>query len=360
MKFTNNPKVLVVDDTIFNIDIAVNALETSYDLSVALSGEEALTAVSRELPDLILLDITMPGMDGFEVCKHLKNNDLTHDIPIIFITAINSLPSKTLAFELGAADYITKPFDVKELQVRVKTQIELKYAQELMSSENFNLEKLVKIRTLEIEKMRGAIIGALASLAESRDNDTGQHIKRTEHYVRCLAENMLSRGIYSNVLSPDYLELIVQATPLHDIGKVGVPDNILLKPGKLSAEEFEIMKLHTLHGRRALVVAQAEADYHPFFDVAKDIVTYHHERWDGTGYPSSLKGDQIPLSARLVALADVFDALTSARVYKEAMSTADAMKIIIHSEGTHFDPAVVHTFLLCADAFTSISKKYSD
>lgn len=360
MKTPQKPKILVVDDTVFNIDVAMTALQDDYDMSVALSGKEALEAVNRELPDLILLDITMPEMDGFEVCKYLKANDLTQDIPVIFITAINSLASKTTAFEIGAADYITKPFDIKELQIRVKTQLTLKNAQEMLSSENMSLEKMVKLRTHEIERLRGAIISSLASLAESRDNDTGQHIKRTVEYVRCLGEKMLRDGIYQDLLNEDFLEMIIQATPLHDIGKVGIPDQILLKPGQLTTEEFEIMKQHTIHGRRALVVAQAEADYHPFFDVAKDVVTYHHEKWDGTGYPSGLKGSQIPISARLVALADVFDALTTRRCYKAALPFEDAFKIIVHGDGTHFDPLVVQTFLECTDAFTHIQKKFAD
>lgn len=353
-------KILVVDDTEFNIDVVVNALDDLYDVRVAMRGIDALALIEADLPDLILLDISMPEMDGFEVCQRIKTIPNAQGIPVIFVSANSHLESKMRAFELGGVDYIVKPFDIKEIQSRIKTQLELKFSRELLSNENHNLAKMVRMKTTEVMQMRSAIIQTLASLAETRDDDTGRHILRTQHYVKIMLDYMLQNGIYAELLSAELAETIVLATPLHDIGKIGIPDAILLKPGKLTADEFEIMKRHTLLGRNAMEVARITTDNHAFFDIAKDITYSHHEHWDGTGYPEGLSGSQIPLAARLVALADVYDALISKRIYKSAMNHSDATKIIIKGFGTHFDPAIVEVFLQRIDAFHLVAAKYAD
>lgn len=353
-------KILVVDDTEFNIDIIVDALDDLYDIRVAMKGTDALKLVEMDPPDLILLDISMPEMDGFELCTLLKDMPTAKNIPIIFISANSHLEYKMRAFELGGVDYIVKPFDISEIQSRIKTQLELKYSRELLSDENHNLAKLVRIKTNEVTQMRSAIIQTLASLAETRDDDTGHHILRTQHYVRVMLEYMLAHNIYSNYLTSEIAEVITLATPLHDIGKIGIPDAILLKPGHLTAEEFEIMKQHTVLGRNSMEVARQATDSNYFFEIAKEITYSHHEKWDGTGYPEGLVGDQIPLSARLVALADVYDALISKRVYKDPINHTIATKIIIKGFGSHFDPTLVDVFLQKIDDFNMIASKFTD
>jgi putative two-component system response regulator len=353
-------KILIVDDTEFNIDIIVDALDDLYDIRVAMRGADALELVELDPPDLILLDISMPEMDGFEVCSRLKDMPSARNIPIIFISANSHLESKMRAFDLGGVDYIVKPFDIKEIQSRIKTQLELKYSRELLSDENHNLAKLVRIKTNEVIQMRSAIIQTLASLAETRDDDTGHHILRTQHYVRIMLEYMLEHKIYGDLLTNELAEVIILATPLHDIGKIGIPDAILLKPGHLTTEEFEIMKTHTLLGKRSLEVAQKATNNNFFFEVAKEIAHYHHEKWDGTGYPEGLSHEQIPLSARLVAVADVYDALVTKRVYKDPISHNMASKVIIKGFANHFDPTIVDVFLQKIDDFHLIATKFGD
>lgn len=353
-------KILVVDDTAFNIDIVVDALEDLYDLRVAMRGKEAIDLVKAELPDLILLDISMPEMDGYEVCRAIKQIPGAQNIPVIFVSANSHLESKMTAFELGGVDYIVKPYDIKEIKIRIKTQLELKFSRELLSNENSNLDKMVRMKTNEVIQMRSAIIQTLASLAETRDDDTGQHILRTQFYVKAMLEYMVIHKIYEDQLSPEFIENTVLATPLHDIGKIGVPDAILLKPGKLSPEEFDIMKQHTLMGQKSMAVAEEATSNSLFFKIAKEITYSHHEKWDGSGYPEGLSGQDIPLSARLVALADVYDALISKRVYKPAMNHSDAAKLIIKGDGLHFDPALVEVFLQIIDEFNHIALKYKD
>lgn len=354
------PKVLVVDDTEFNIDVLIGALEDLYDLRVAMRGREAIALVKKELPDLILLDISMPEMDGFEVCQHIKALPGAENIPVIFLSANVHLESKMKAFELGGVDYIVKPFDIKEIKIRIKTQLELKFSRELLSNENSNLDKMVRMKTDEVVQMRSAIIQTLASLAETRDDDTGHHIIRTQFYVKAMLDYMSLHGIYTDLLTPEFIENTVLATPLHDIGKIGVPDAILLKPGRLTPEEFETMKLHTVMGQKSMAVAEEATANSLFFKIAKEITYSHHEKWDGSGYPEGLSGSSIPLAARLVAVADVYDALISKRVYKEAMSHSEASKIIIKGDGLHFDPTLVEVFLQIIDEFHHIALKYSD
>lgn len=321
-----NAKILAVDDTELNIDIIVNALQDNYDLRVAMKGSEALRLIHEELPDLILLDINMPEMDGFEVCQIIKQIPGAEDIPVIFVSANSHLESKIKAFELGGVDYIVKPYNVFEIKSRINTQLEIKFSRELLSNENSNLTKMVNLKTQEVLQMRAAIIQTLASLAETRDDDTGHHITRTQQYVKVMLDHMKHLSHYKAILTDELVENIILATPLHDIGKIGIPDAILLKPGRLSPEEFEIMKGHTHMGMKAMQVA-AEA---------------------------------IPLAARLVAIADVYDALISKRVYKEAMGHSEAVKVIIKGEGHHFDPGLIEVFLQTIDDFNAIAQRYKD
>jgi len=358
MFYDRNPKVLIVDDTEENIDILVDAFGDAYDLSVALNGEDALEAVQEEIPDLILLDIMMPGMSGYDVCEKLKADKVTRNIPILFLSAITDSASKTKSFELGAMDYITKPFELSEVKARVQVHLELKFAREFLRNQNEVLEELVESRTKEVQKTRAATIYTLAALAETRDPETGSHIKRTQWYMLYLAEHLSNLPKYKDVLTPDYVKLLFESAPLHDIGKVGVSDAILLKPGKLNDDEFEEMKRHTMYGRDALIVAEKELGENSFLRLAREIAYYHHERWDGTGYPLGLSKSDIPLSGRIMALADVYDALISARVYKPPLTHEVAKRIIIEAKGAHFDPEVVDAFLEIEQKFLEIAQRF--
>lgn len=355
--------VLVVDDTEANVDILVDALGDLYDISVAMDGESALEAVADETPDLILLDIMMPGMDGYEVCRRLKEDAATAKIPVIFLTALTEIENKTKGFETGAVDYITKPFEVREVQARVETHLSLVLASRELQMQNEILESKVAERTLELSQTQDVTIHSLATLAETRDNETGGHILRTQRYVGALATYLATKQKYSEKLSKRTIELFFKSAPLHDIGKVGVPDAILLKPGKLTDEEFTIMKTHAELGYQALVRAEEAfnmKDMPSFLEHARDIAFTHHEKWDGRGYPRGLAGEDIPLSGRIMAVADVYDALICKRVYKPPMPHEKAAQIIRGDSGTHFDPEVVEAFDACEDDFRRIAAEFAD
>lgn len=358
MDYQQSGKILVVDDTESNIDVILDSLQDNYDLTVATNGYDALEIIAEEIPDLILLDVMMPGINGYEVCQKLKLDDTTKDIPIIFLTAVKDITDKTKAFELGAVDYITKPFDVMELKARVKTHLELKFAKKMLFDQNRFLEEMVRKRTEELYKTQAATIYSLAALAETRDTETGEHIKRTQYYIKTLCLGLRNMGIYTDYLDDKTISMLFDSSPLHDIGKVGVPDNILLKPGKLTNEEFEIMKLHTVYGKNALEIAEKELGSNSFLSLAKEIAFTHHEKWDGSGYPLGLKESEIPISGRLMALADVYDALISSRPYKKAFSHEEAKDIIVKGSGSHFDPDVVKAFLNYEKDFILIKDKY--
>jgi putative two-component system response regulator len=355
--------VLVVDDTEANVDILVAALGDLYDVSVAIDGETALEAVDEDPPDLILLDIMMPVVDGYEVCRRLKGNESHANIPVIFLTALSEIENKTKGFQLGAVDYITKPFEVVEVQARVKTHLSLVLARRELEMQNQILEIMVAERTLELAQTQDVTIHSLATLAETRDNETGSHILRTQHYVKAIAEKMAQDPKYSHELDSKTVELFFKSAPLHDIGKVGVPDAILLKPGKLTDEEFEKMKTHSELGYEALVKAEDvfELEHKPnFLAHAREIARTHHEKWNGKGYPKGLSGEKIPISGRIMALADVYDALICKRVYKDAFSHEKAVEIIKEGRGTHFDPDVVDAFLAIEDQVKRIATRFND
>ena len=355
--------VLVVDDTEANLDILVDALGDVYDVSVAMDGESALEAVEEEPPDLILLDIMMPGMDGYEVCSRLKQSPAYAKIPVIFLTALTEVENKTKGFQLGAVDYITKPFEVLEVQARVKTHLSLVLASRELEMQNEILEEKVAERTRELAQTQDVTIFSLATLAETRDNETGGHILRTQRYVEVLARQLAQKPHHADFLTPKTINLLFKSAPLHDIGKVGVPDAILLKPGKLSDEEFDIMKTHAELGFQALVKAEEAFnldDKPTFLDHARDIALCHHEKWNGKGYPRGLQGEDIPLAGRIMAVADVYDALISKRVYKPPFSHGKATGIIREDSGTHFDPELVEAFLAVEDEFQRIAAEYAD
>lgn len=356
------PTILVVDDTPDNITLLCSLLGEDYRNKVATNGPKALKITSSDpKPDLILLDIMMPEMDGYEVCRQLKADPNTRDIPIIFLTAKTQEGDETKGFELGAVDYITKPIVPPILMARVHTHLALQDARKYLEKQNEILEEQVDERTKQLAALQDAIIIAMASLAETRDNDTGHHIRRTQHYMKELALCLRQHDHFAEVLDDKTIEILYKSAPLHDIGKVGVPDRILLKPGKLTPEEFEEMKNHTVYGRDAIIAAEKSlASPDNFLVTARDIAYCHHEKWDGTGYPRGLVGNAIPLLARLMALADVYDALITKRVYKDAIAHEEAVGIIEKGRGTHFDPEVVDAFLEIKDRFAAIAEEFSE
>jgi len=356
------PTILVVDDTPDNLTVMSGLLKDLYKVKVANSGERALKiAASSTPPDLVLLDIMMPGMDGYEVLRHLRTDPQTRDIPVIFLTAKSEVEDERMGLELGAVDYITKPISPPIVLARVKNHLDLKRRRDFLKSKNEFLEQEVANRTQEVKAIQDVTILALASLAETRDNDTGAHIRRTQLYVRALARKLQDHPRFAWFLTDANIEILYKSAPLHDIGKVGVPDSVLLKAGKLTDEEREIMNTHTTLGSKSIEEAEARLGTKVgFLTMAKEIAFSHQEKWDGSGYPQGLSGDQIAISARLMALADVYDALISKRVYKPPFTHEEARDIIVKSRGSHFDPDIVDAFLAVEDEFRAIAAEYAD
>lgn len=355
--------ILAVDDTPDNLLLISGLLKNDYHLRVANGGERAIKiAQSENPPDLILLDIMMPDIDGYEVCRILKADKKTSAIPIIFLTAKSEIDDETKGLELGAVDYITKPISPPIVMARVKAHLALKRMQDFLRDQNAYLESEVKKRTEEVVAIQDVTIHAMASMAETRDNETGNHIRRTQHYVKVLAEKLRYHPRFEKFLNNDKtIEMLFKSAPLHDIGKVGIPDAILLKPGRLTRQEFDVMKSHTTLGRDAIVHAEKNLGIEvPFLQYAKEIAYSHQEKWDGSGYPDGLSGDNIPISARLMAVADVYDALVSRRVYKAPMLHDDAVKIMLDGRAQHFDPDMIDAFIACQDQFKLIGEKYAD
>ncbi|MCT0224614.1 HD-GYP domain-containing protein [Synechococcus sp. CS-1328] len=356
------PTVLVVDDARENLQLINALLKQQYHVRLATNGQSALKMLQQlPYPDLILLDIVMEGMDGYEVCRALKQDPALMELPVIFLTARTEVQDEEKGFESGCVDYITKPISPSILKARVATHIQLKAANDILKDNNAYLAAEVIRRTSEVQAVQDTTIMAMASLAETRDNETGMHIKRTQHYVRLVAEYLSKIPKYAEELPLEQIQILFKSAPLHDIGKVGIPDAILLKPGGLSVSEFEIMKTHPALGRITIEHAE-ETLVSPssFLLTAKQIAYSHHEKWDGSGYPEGLAGEAIPLSARMMALADVYDALVNKRVYKPAFSHQEATEIIVKGRGSHFDPAIVDAFLDLAEDFQQIAVLYKD
>ncbi|GAB2658656.1 HD domain-containing phosphohydrolase [Vibrio panuliri] len=361
MHQVNRATILAVDDTPTVIDIVKSILSDEYTVQAATKAETAFKIISKRKPDLILLDVMMPDIDGYQMCEQLKASPETQDIPVIFLTAKSQEVNETTGLALGAVDYITKPICPTILKQRIKNHLSLKSARDQLAEQNELLENKVRERTRQLSDLQDVALVAMGALAESRDPETGNHIRRTQNYVRTLATELAKLDKYQSILLPEVITAMAKSAPLHDIGKVGVVDSILLKPGPLTAEEFEEMKRHTEYGYAAICAAEGSLGYADnFLLFAKEIVYCHHEKWDGSGYPRGLSGEDIPLSARIMALADVYDALISQRVYKPAFSHEKAIAIITEGRGHHFDPVLTDVFLANAEKFREIAVAYSD
>ncbi|NIC40208.1 HD-GYP domain-containing protein, partial [Aquabacterium sp. A08] len=354
--------VMVVDDTPQNLALMSELLRHQYRVVVANSGERALKLLqSGPPPDLILLDIMMPGLDGYEVLRRIMADPASARIPVIFLTAKAEVDDETRGLALGAVDYITKPISPPIVLARVRTHLALKASADFLRDQADYLAAEVARRTRQVEAVQDVTVLALSSMAETRDDETGNHILRTQRYVKCLAEQLRDHPRFRATLTPDYIQLLYKSAPLHDIGKVGIPDHILLKPARLTPEEFEVMKTHTTIGHNAIARAErALGTELEFLRPAKEIALSHQEKWDGSGYPQGLAGEAIPLSARLMALADVYDALISKRVYKPAFPHEQALAIIQEGRGSHFDPDVVDAFLQVHERFRGIAQSFAD
>jgi putative two-component system response regulator len=354
--------ILIVDDLPDNLAVLGDILLPRYRVLVASTGERALhIAAAWPRPDLILLDVMMPRMDGYQVLARLREEPRTRDIPVIFVTAMNDQEDEERGLELGAVDYISKPLRPRIVMARVHTQLLLKRASDLLRDRNVFLEAEVKRRMGENQLIQDISIHALARLAEIRDNETGNHLRRTQGYVHALGKQLQKSPRFAAQLSDRTLDLLAKSAPLHDIGKVGIPDDILRKPGPLTPAEWAVMQTHAKLGSDAIEKAELDAlTPVAFLTLAKEIAHFHHEKWDGSGYPEGLSGERIPLSARLMAVADVFDALINRRVYKEPMSLPAARKIIEESSGSHFDPDLVDAFMAGFDEISEIAYRYRE
>ncbi len=370
-------RILIVDDQPDNLLILEDLLGQHYTVHAACDGEAALTRLADgDRPDLMLLDVVMPGMDGFEVCRRVKAAPGLCDMPVLLLTSLESAADEEYGLSLGADDFIHKPYSPPVVLARVNNHLKLARASRLLRDRNEDLERLVAERTREIlcqsEQLvrskqeviasQGATITALCSLTEVRDNETGGHIRRTQHYVRVLAERLRDHPRFRHELNDETIDMMFRSAPLHDVGKVAIPDAILLKQGKLTPAEWEIMKRHPTYGRDAIAEAELELGDQggSFLRFAREIAHCHHEKWDGSGYPQGLAGDDIPVSARLMAAADVYDALMSRRAYKEAYSHQRAMEMIQAERGRHFDPDVVDALQGLAETCRDIAQRYCD
>ena len=350
--------ILVADDTPDNLAWMSHLLRDLYGVSVAPSGARALQIMAAEpKPDLILLDIMVPQTDGCKVLRHLQANAATRDIPVIFLSAMNAAEDETTGLAPGAVDYITKPINPAIVLARVRNQLQLNMARDFLKNQSAYLERTIEKRTHEGLAVQDVTIHILATLAQIRDNETGQHMRRTQNYVRALATRLQRHPRFQHLLDDAAIDAMCKSASLHDIGKMGIPGHILLKPGKLTAAEFETMKTHTTLSRDAIARAEATLGHsRPFLRYAKEMAYSHHEKWDGSGYPQGLVGDSIPVSARLMAVADVYDALTSQRTYKPAFPHAKAVAVIQDDRGRHFDPDMADAFSEIADEFQAIAR----
>lgn len=354
--------VMVVDDNPINITVIARALKDEFEVVSAESGEQALEKCrAANPPDLIILDVMMPGIDGYEVMSQLRQDPKLREIPVIFITALGEFGNEKQGLDLGATDYLTKPVSPALVRLRVRNQILLKKARDVLNERNAQLEREVRSRTRQLQAVQNATLIALASLAETRDDDTGYHIQRTQRYVQAIVNRAVEKGLYPEVLDEAAADVITKTAPLHDIGKVGIPDRILLKPGKLDQAEFETMKNHCVLGFRTIERALRELEHgSEFLRIAAEVALSHHERWDGTGYPQGLSGEAIPVSARIMAIADVYDALSSVRVYKPAYRHVESLQMMREGRGTSFDPVLLDCFLELEADISAIAHTLGD
>ncbi|MBN1517848.1 response regulator [Candidatus Sumerlaeota bacterium] len=361
-------KVMVVDDVTINLELIAKMLQDQGVRPQIFScGKLALEAALTDPPDLVLLDIKMPVMDGYEVCERFKSIEKLADIPIIFISANCDTLDKLHAFRCGGVDYITKPFHFEEVQARVRTHLELRQTKLDLIRHNTNLQKLVneQVRDIlsakeEISAAQLATILAMSKITEARDNATGKHIERTQSYCRILAEEMQQWDGFAEKIDEGFIGNICHASPLHDIGKVAIPDNILRKPGELTDGEFSMMKCHTTIGSATLKTVLDLYPNNGFIKTGMEIAQSHHEKWDGSGYPEGLSGDAIPLAAQIMAVADVYDALRTERCYKCGFSHEKSCEIIVSAIGAHFSPSVGKAFQNVEMEFAQINQKFED
>ncbi len=365
---TQEIEILCVDDEPLNLMVLEEFLGKHYRIYCAKDGAEALDFLEQFKISLVLLDIVMPTLDGYETCRQIKSNPATRHIPVLFITSLHDSADEAYGLSLGAEDFIHKPFAEPVVLARIRTQLELARTREQLNERNLHLESLVQERTRDLlhEKQQviaaqSATITALCTLAEIRDNETGNHIRRTQNYVRALAEHLSRNPRFHHLLDGEIIAQLYRSAPLHDVGKVAIPDAILHKPDKLTAQEWQVMRLHPEYGRDAIALAEKEiGESGNFLSFAREIAYSHHEKWDGSGYPDGLAGESIPLSARLMAIADVYDALISKRVYKPAFSHEESMQIIIEGRESHFDPDITDAAVELADTFRQIALEFQD
>jgi putative two-component system response regulator len=346
--------ILIVDDTIENLTLLSRMLkDCGFTVRPVPNGRLAIQAARLSKPDLILLDIMMPEMDGFEVCSRLKKDASLKDIPVLFISALTETSEKVKAFEVGGLDYISKPFQFEEVKARVETHLKLSRLQN-------ELEQQVQRQVKEISESQMSMIFGLAKLAEIRDTDTGRHLERIRILCKTLADELRNTETYQSIVDENFCRRIFEASPLHDIGKAGIVDSILLKPGKLLPDEFEIMKRHAVIGAQTLEVVQDHFPNNEFLKMGIEISRSHHEKWNGQGYPEGLAGNQIPLSARIMAIADVYDAMRSKRIYKTPISHHVTCESIVESAGVSFDPELISLFTNLESTFDQIWIEYLD
>jgi len=351
------PCIFLVDDNSVNLNTGKSALQHDYTVITIPSGEKLLLILENNQPDLILLDIDMPGLDGYDTLKIIKSNPATTEIPVIFLTGKNDEQDEYKGLSLGAVDYITKPFSKHLLQKRVELHLLLHAQKQELRDFNFNLLHMVDERVKDISDLQRAIIIWAAEVIEFRDEETGRHVERVQHFLELLLAEMKKIDIYAEEIAGWDIDAFLKSALLHDVGKIRIRDEILLKPARLTDDEFGIIKLHCLYGKMLLESLQAKVPKQAFLDYAKELAHRHHERWDGTGYPDRLKGEEISLQARMMSIADVYDALISVRPYKKALTHEEAMQIIAQGRGTQFDPVLTDLFLDLSDKIKAIGNK---
>ena len=351
--------IILVDDDPTNLTIGINTLENIYDVVTLNSGARLLKILDRKIPDLILLDVDMPDMDGYETIKIIKKNKALEHIPVIFLTAKTDNDSELEGLSLGAIDYISKPFSPPLLLKRIEVHLLVEKQKRELINFNEHLQEMVNEKTKTVVELQNAVLKTMAELVEFRDDITGAHIERTQKYLRILINALIDSGMYKDEISTWDIELILQSAQLHDVGKIAIEDIILRKPGGLTDDEFEKIKVHALFGYEIIERIKKNTTQHDFLNHAGIMASTHHEKWDGSGYPHALKGEEIPLQGRLMAIADVYDALVSERPYKKAYSHEKAVEIIKKDSGTHFDQVLIDLFLSVSDEFKKIAEKYN-
>lgn len=352
--------VALVDNSKINLSKGKKALHNEYDVYALKSGDELFQMMREKTPDLILLDVEMPRMNGYEVIQKLKEDAITASIPVIFLATTRGAKNEMKGLSLGAIDYIVKPFSPALLRRRIETHLLVLEQQKKLIHFNNNLQKMVNEKTKTISRLQDALLKTITEMVEFRDDITGGHIERTQSYIQILLHSMMSRGIYEETTRDWSVDFLLQSSQLHDVGKISIPDSILMKPGKLTEEEFSTMKTHTILGVSILEKIELTASEPDYFHHAKLFAGTHHEKWNGTGYPNGLSGQEIPLQGRLMAIADVYDALISKRPYKEPFGHKAAAGIIKEGSGNHFDPVLVELFMEFSDEFYETSLQYGN